>query len=99
MSFCYTGHEKAMDHPTMNSKPTGTDYQPIACASYDQYEIAITRRRTMHLVWEDGNVVHDRIVTPLDLRIARGEEYLVMRLPEGDTLDVRLDHIRRAEIL
>jgi len=83
----------------MNTDRIENGYRPIACASYDQYEIAIMQRRRMHLTWEQDNVTFDRIVTPLDLRIANGEEFLVMRLPEGGTTEVRLDRIRRAETL
>jgi len=83
----------------MNTDRTETDYRPIACASYDQYEIAIMRHRRMRLAWDDGNVAYDRVVIPLDLRITHGEEFLVMRLPEGEITEVRLDRIRRAEIL
>jgi len=83
----------------MNTDRIDTDYRPIACANYDQYEIAILHRRRLHLAWDDGNVAYDRIVTPLNLRTAAGEEFLVMRLPDGEVREVRLDHIRRVEAL
>lgn len=83
----------------MNTDRIETDYRPIACASYDQYEIAILRRRRLHLVWDEGNVTFDRIVTPLNLRTAAGEEFLVMRLADGDVREVRLDRVRRIETL
>jgi transcriptional antiterminator Rof (Rho-off) len=83
----------------MNSDRVETDYQPIACASYDQYEIAILHGRRLHLTWQEDNVIYDRVVTPLNLRTAHGEEFLVLRLPTGETREVRLDHIRRVETL
>jgi Rho-binding antiterminator len=81
----------------MNSDRTRTDYQPIACARYDQYEIAILHRRQLRLVWKEGNVIYDQLVTPLNLRTAHGEEFLILRLASGETREIRLDRIRRAE--
>jgi Rho-binding antiterminator len=83
----------------MNSDQIGTDYKPIACANYDQYEIAILHGSKMHLTWQTGNVIYAQVVTPLNLRTARGEEFLVLRLASGATAEVRLDHIRRTQTL
>jgi len=83
----------------MSSHRNEPDYRPISCASYDQYEIAIMHRSRMHLVWNDGNVVYDQTVTPLNLHTRQGEEFLVLRLEDGETREVRLDHIRRSKIL
>jgi len=79
----------------MNSDRVDTGYQPISCANYDQYEIAILHGSKVHLIWQTGNVIYDQIVTPLNLRTAHGEEYLMLRLVSGETMDVRLDHIHR----
>ena len=84
---------------TMNSDRIGTDYKPIACANYDQYEIAILHGAKMHLTWHTGNVIYDQVVTPLSLRTARGEEFLILRLASGATAEVRLDRIRRTQAL
>ncbi len=83
----------------MNSGRTDTSYQPISCASYDQYEIAILHGSNMHLTWQIGNIIHDQVVLPLNLRTAHGEEYLKVRLVSGETAEVRLDHIRGSRIL
>ncbi len=56
-------------------------------------------RSRMHLVWDDGNVIYDQVVTPLNLRTADGQEFLVLRLDTGETREVRLDHIRRVATL
>jgi hypothetical protein len=53
----------------------------------------------MHLTWQTDNVIYDRVVTPLNLRTALGAEYLTLRLASGETAEVRLDHIRRSQIL
>ncbi len=83
----------------MNSDQLDTDYKPISCASYDQYEIAILHGSKMHLTWQTDNVIYDQVVTPLNLRTALGAEYLTLRLASGETAEVRLDHIRRSQIL
>jgi Rho-binding antiterminator len=79
---------------SMNNERIETSYQPISCANYDQYEIAILHGSKMHLTWQAGNIIHDQVVTPLNLRTAHGEEYLIVRLASGETAEVRLDHIR-----
>lgn len=83
----------------MNGNRHETDYKPISCASYDEFEIAIMHRRPMHLTWQDGNVIYDQVVTPLNLRTACGEEFLILRRADGTTAEVRLDLIRRAQTL
>jgi transcriptional antiterminator Rof (Rho-off) len=83
----------------MNSDRIETDYKPISCANYDQYEIAIMHGSKMHLAWQTDNVLYDQIVTPLNLRTANGEEYLLVRLGSGESAEVRLDHIRRSQAL
>jgi transcriptional antiterminator Rof (Rho-off) len=83
----------------MNSNRIETDYKPISCASYDQYEIAIMHGSKLHLAWQTDNVFYDQIVTPLNLRTAHGEEHLLVRLASGETAEVRLDHIRRSQAL
>lgn len=81
----------------MNSSRSENDYRPISCGCYDTYEIAILHRQNLHLVWDEGNVTYDQVVTPLNLRTADGAEYLILRTADGDTRDVRLDRIRRAQ--
>ena len=83
----------------MNNERIETGYQPIACANHDRYEIAILHRAKMHLTWQTGNVIYDQVITPLNLRTAHGEEYLILRLASGETVEVRLDHIRRSKAL
>lgn len=83
----------------MSPNHPASDYRSISCANYDEYEIAILRHQRLHLVWHDGNVIHDQVITPLNLRTAQGEEYLVLRLASGETTEIRLDHIRRSKSL
>jgi len=84
---------------TMNNRRTEISYTPISCANYDQYEIAILHGDKINLSWQADNMNYDQVVTPLNLRTERGEEYLIMRLASGETAEVRLDHIRRSQIL
>lgn len=53
----------------------------------------------LRLTWQRGNVTFDQVVTPLNLRTAQGEEFLILRLASGETAEVRLDHIRRVQTL
>jgi Rho-binding antiterminator len=84
---------------TINSDRLDSDYKPISCASYDQYEIAIMHGSKMHLTWQASNVIYDQVVTPLNLRTGHGEEYLILRLASGETAEIRLDHILRTRTL
>lgn len=71
-----------------------SDYRPIDCSVYDQYELAIMRRRRLMLGWRDeaGFARLDR-VSPVDLRTRDGEEFLVFVNSAGEQLAVRLDRI------
>ena len=79
----------------MNADRPASDYQPISCANYDQYEIAIMHHTRLHLTWQEDNVIFDQVITPLNLRTHAGCEYLILRDAEGTTREVRLDRIRR----
>ncbi len=70
-------------------------YDPIACAHYSEYEVAILHRQKLHLRWHENNVHYDQVVLPLDLRTVNHEEFLICRAGSGETLTIRLDHIRR----
>ncbi len=83
----------------MNNDRIETGYKPVSCANYDQYEVAILHGSKMRLTWQTDNVIYDQRVTPLNLRTAHGEEYLLLRLASGETMEVRLDYIRRARTL
>jgi transcriptional antiterminator Rof (Rho-off) len=74
-----------------------SDYHPVDCATYAGLELAILRRRRLLLGWRDpGGLVHIERVRPMDLRTARGEEFLVFRTGDGEVEKVRLDRICRA---
>lgn len=72
-----------------------TDYQPIACALHDEYELAVMRGRRVTLVWlDEAGQRQQAHVTPLDLVTRAGEEFLRVQDHNGETLDIRLDRIQ-----
>ncbi len=73
-----------------------TDYKPIACQTYERYELAILKHQKLRMVWHEENVIYDRVVTPLNLETRQGEEFLVFS-SEGETRRTRLDQITRAD--
>lgn len=79
---------------TEESRPR---YEPIPCAVYSAYELAILQRRQLRLLWREGNVYYRLPVTPLDLETRAGEEFLHCRLPSGERARLRLDYILRTE--
>lgn len=74
-----------------------TAYRPISCAAYSALELAIISRRRLRLMWHAGNVCFVYPVMPLDLETKSGREFLHGRLPSGERIRVRLDHIARME--
>jgi transcriptional antiterminator Rof (Rho-off) len=74
------------------------NYQGISCADYSQYELWIMHRQPLTLAWQD-QFGHEHIASllPVDLRTRQHEEFLVARLPEGDTVEIRLDRIRHVK--
>jgi Rho-binding antiterminator len=71
-----------------------TDYAPIDCGLYSEYELAIMHRDRLRLSWRDPEgVVHIGIVTPTDLRTRNGAEYMIVTGLDGETEAIRLDRI------
>jgi Rho-binding antiterminator len=72
-------------------------YRPISCATYSGYETAILHRRRLRLRWTDDNIIHEEIVTPIDLNTLEHEEFLICRTQQEQEVRVRLDRILRME--
>ena len=74
-----------------------SDYQPIACGLYSEYELAIMHRTPLTLSWRgtDG-LDHLETLLPKDLETCKGEEFLVLLNAAGEHLRVRLDRILSA---
>ncbi|MHB8454089.1 MAG: Rho-binding antiterminator [Acidiferrobacterales bacterium] len=76
---------------------TTAGYRPISCANYDVFEIAILHRNNLRLIWATGNILHDQVLTPVNLETRNAEEFLIARTTTGQTLRIRLDWIRKAQ--
>jgi transcriptional antiterminator Rof (Rho-off) len=77
-----------------------TDYTPIACSSYDVLEIAIMARRRLAARWREADgTPREGTLTPLDLRVRNGAEWLVARDAQGADLALRLDRLESARPL
>lgn len=75
-----------------------TDYRPIDCALYSEYELAIIQGRRLRLSWHDetGQTCIGTF-TPLDLLTRDQAEYLVAEGGDGQRLELRLDRISHRE--
>ncbi len=74
-----------------------SDYTPIPCSIYDRYEIAILHHTLLRTSWRDGTgMTHIETLQPLDLITSHGEEFLRARQADGQTIELRLDHILEA---
>ena len=73
-----------------------TDYTPIDCRLYSEYELSIMHRQILQLTWQDADgTVHIGSCRPLDLRACQGEEFMLVRDASGVELEIRLDRIMR----
>ncbi|MBK1633434.1 hypothetical protein CKO31_22325 [Thiohalocapsa halophila] len=75
-----------------------SDYQPIACARHEALELAILRGRWLRLGVQTGPGGAERptelLALPLDIAIADGAEWLLVRDANGNERRLRLDRIR-----
>lgn len=71
-----------------------TDYTPIDCGLHSEYELAIMRRQSLRLAWNDARgTLHIGIYRPLDLHTRDGAEFMVVADADGTESRVRLDYI------
>lgn len=68
-------------------------YTPVACVLHERLEYAVLRRLTLELRWSDDSGSHADRVQPLDVTTRDGAEWLTLRRPGGEVLEVRLDRI------
>jgi len=77
-----------------------SDYQPISCANYDHFEIAILHGQCMRVTWHDEEaLVHIEILRPRDLQTRNGAEFLLADTQTGRHIELRLDMIVQAQAL
>jgi Rho-binding antiterminator len=56
-----------------------TDYVPIDCGLYSEYELIIMHRNRLQLSWRDAaGDAHIGIVTPTDLNTCEGAEFMAV---------------------
>ena len=73
-----------------------SDYQPIDCDLYSEYECAIVQQRRLQLAWRDTDgIVHLETVSPVDLCTRNRAEFLRV----SDHREIRLDRILRHTVL
>ncbi len=77
-----------------------TDYTPVDCALYSEYEVAILQHKRMRLSWRqaDGQL-HLEVLRPVDLQTRGHAEFLLAKSLDGKRLELRLDQIIKAELL
>jgi transcriptional antiterminator Rof (Rho-off) len=60
---------------------------------HERLEFAVLRRLTLQLRWTDDSGSHAAAVQPLDVTTRDGAEWLTLRRPDGEVVQVRLDRI------
>jgi Rho-binding antiterminator len=77
-----------------------TDYTPIDCASYSEYEAAIVQHLRLRLSWRqpDGQL-RIEVIRPIDLQTRHQEEFLLFETRDRNTVELRLEQIIKAEAL
>jgi Rho-binding antiterminator len=79
---------------------TMTDYTPIDCALYSEYEAAIVQHMRLRLSFRDrGGQLRIEVVRPVDLKTRHQEEFLLAETRDRNKLELRLDQIIKAEVL
>jgi Rho-binding antiterminator len=77
-----------------------SDYTPIDCGLYSEYELAILRRKRLRLSWRTAEgQLHVAVIMPKDLKTGDHAEFLVGEDADHRGLVIRLDHIIKAETL
>jgi Rho-binding antiterminator len=77
-----------------------SDYTPIDCNLHSEYELAIIQGKRLRTFWRDQDGRHGtEVLKPCDLLTRNHEEFLVVESPQGQQLEIRLDHIDKAETI
>ncbi|MCG6864904.1 MAG: transcriptional antiterminator, Rof [Thiogranum sp.] len=77
-----------------------TDYTPIDCGQYSEYEPAILRQKRLRISWHDPNgQSHIDVFMPIDLFTRSGAEFLILDRGDGAPFELRLDRISKTEPL
>ena len=77
-----------------------TDYRPIDCSLYSEYELAIMHGERLRISWRDTEgPPRIEVLIPVDLRTRQGEEFLVAKDDNGLEREIRLDRILHSQCL
>jgi len=75
-----------------------SDYVPIDCELYSQYELTIMHAQHLRTAWRDSTgAAHLQTLLPVNLQTREHAEYLLARTQDGAVLEIRLDRIIRAD--
>ena len=76
----------------INMEPT--DYRPIDCSLYSEYELSIMKGKRLRISWRDTEgSPRIEVLIPVELRTRKGEEFLVAKDLNGIEREIRLDRI------
>jgi len=77
-----------------------TDYTPIDCGYYSEFELAILHGRQLRISWhEAGGQTHIETIRPVDLITSNHEEFLIAESSSGESLQLRLDYILKFDVI
>ena len=77
-----------------------SDYRPIACSSYDLFEIAIMRGQRLQAQWQTaGGDCCKGSLRPVGLKVRDGAEWLWAENDAGTLLELRLDRVESAGLM
>lgn len=77
-----------------------SDYTPIDCSVYSEYELSILRKWKLRIGWRDAQgLTHIETLLPRDLQTRHGEEFLIAETTAGERREIRLDQITEAQRL
>ena len=75
-----------------------SDYQPIDCGLYSEYELAIVQRKRLRISWrEPDGQLHIERLQPCDLQTRDHAEFLIVLDRDAIRRELRLDRIVTAE--
>ncbi len=75
-----------------------TDYAPIDCGLYSEYELAIVHRQRLRVSWrEPDGQLHMELLEPRDLQTRDRAEFMIALNRDAVRRELRLDRIVKAE--
>lgn len=75
-------------------------YEPISCALYSEYELAIIRGQSLRVSWRDGRgVTRVETLVPCNLRTRAHQEFMIACKLTGERHVLRLDRIRHVDVI